>query len=430
MAAQDAADPKLRRSLEALAALAGAAAIRSRDLSRTHRERLLAHGYLREVLKGWYVPAGSAQPSDPARAWYDDFWGFCAGYLEARFGPEWCLAPEHSLAIHTGDWTVPPQLAVRTPRGGNKPLTLPHGTGLLDLRLQPPPAEQVQVRALGVRIMDLETALIASPASSYREQPRLLHAALWLLDDVEALASRLIAGGHSKVAGRLVGALRRIDRHDLAAALATAMQTAGMSVAASDPLPRRPLLTGRDPSPYLNRQSLRRRWAAMRPAVLEAWPAAPEQRAGQAGAPAGAEHFVREHRHWHRLLLEPSVNAGAVRAGSIGEYRRHARFRRGSPHTPPRHEAMRDLLPVLFEMLRAETDARVAAVLGHWLLTLLAPFEHGNRLLALALSRYLLGAADYLSIAAAPAGYQSALETAWVEDDPRPLTRLLGGAGA
>jgi len=68
-------------------------------------------------------------------------------------------------------------------------------------------------------------------------------------------------------------------------------------------------------------------------------------------------------------------------------------------------------------------------VLGHWLLTLLAPFEHGNRLLAQALSRYLLGDADFLSIADAPAGYQSALETAWVEDDPRPLTRLLGGAG-
>lgn len=50
---------KLADSLQALQALQqrGIVAVRSSDLSRTHRERLLRNGFLREVMKGWYIPA-------------------------------------------------------------------------------------------------------------------------------------------------------------------------------------------------------------------------------------------------------------------------------------------------------------------------------------------------------------------------------------
>ena len=50
---------KLAQSLELLHKLKagdGAAAIRARDLPRTHRERLLRNGFLQEVIKGWYIP--------------------------------------------------------------------------------------------------------------------------------------------------------------------------------------------------------------------------------------------------------------------------------------------------------------------------------------------------------------------------------------
>ena len=50
---------KLVDSLETLAKLQtadGAIAIRARDISRTHRERLLAQGSLQPVLKGWLIP--------------------------------------------------------------------------------------------------------------------------------------------------------------------------------------------------------------------------------------------------------------------------------------------------------------------------------------------------------------------------------------
>ena len=76
---------KLAQSLEMLHRLQsshGAAAIRSRDLTRTHRERLLANGFLQEVMKGWYIPSRPDEAKGESTAWYASFWRFSAVYLE------------------------------------------------------------------------------------------------------------------------------------------------------------------------------------------------------------------------------------------------------------------------------------------------------------------------------------------------------------
>ena len=132
---------KLAESLYILKALQnrGRDAIRASDLTRTHRERLLANGFIREVMKGWYIPSRPDEPAGESTSWCASFWAFCAAYLNERFGEEWCLSPEQSLGLHTGDWTVPVQLLVRSPKGGNKPTELLYGTSVFDLRLEPPP---------------------------------------------------------------------------------------------------------------------------------------------------------------------------------------------------------------------------------------------------------------------------------------------------
>ena len=64
---------KLAESLQALRNLqqAGVVAIRSSNLTRTHRERLIKNGFLPKVMKGWYVSArpdekkAKAQPGIP-----------------------------------------------------------------------------------------------------------------------------------------------------------------------------------------------------------------------------------------------------------------------------------------------------------------------------------------------------------------------------
>lgn len=94
---------KLAESLSVLKALQDQAqvAIRASELTRTHRERLQKSGFIREVMKGWYMPSRPDEPTGESTSWYTSFWGFCAAYLNERFGNGWCLSPEQSLSLHT-----------------------------------------------------------------------------------------------------------------------------------------------------------------------------------------------------------------------------------------------------------------------------------------------------------------------------------------
>jgi len=87
---------KLAQSLTVLKKLQdkGIVAIHTKNMTRTHRERLLKNGFIKEVMKGWYVPSRPEEPKGESTAWYGSFWGFCADYLNARFGEQWCLSPE------------------------------------------------------------------------------------------------------------------------------------------------------------------------------------------------------------------------------------------------------------------------------------------------------------------------------------------------
>lgn len=93
---------KLAESIEVLHKLQeqGAVAIRSSDLTRTHRERLCRNGFLEEVIKGWYIPARPDETAGESTAWYASFWEFCAAYLEHLKGKDWCLSPEQSLTFN------------------------------------------------------------------------------------------------------------------------------------------------------------------------------------------------------------------------------------------------------------------------------------------------------------------------------------------
>jgi hypothetical protein len=158
---------KLAQSLEALAKLQmtdGAIAIRARDISRTHRERLLAQGFLQPVLKGWLIPSRPDEAKGESTAWYASYWQFCAVYLRERFGTQWCLSPEQSLSLHAGSWTVPRQLMVRAPKARNAVTKLPHGTSLLDLRSALPAAADRQ-EVDGLRVFSSNAQSISCPTT-------------------------------------------------------------------------------------------------------------------------------------------------------------------------------------------------------------------------------------------------------------------------
>lgn len=268
---------KLARSLEVLNRLQsqdGAAAIRSSDMPRVDRERLVTSGFLQEVMKGWYIPTRPDEAKGESTAWYASFWPFCAAYLNERFGKQWCLSPEQSLSLHAGNWSVPKQLLIRSPKAGNKVTNLPHNTSLLDVRARMPPAGDISEEE-GMRIFSMDTALIACAPSYFAQNATDVRAVLSVIKDASSLLARLLEGGHSTIAGRLAGALRNIGRDRIADDIGKAMSAAGYVMRENDPFVDRPPtgLAHRDISPSANR--IRLLWHSMRQPVIEHFPAAP-----------------------------------------------------------------------------------------------------------------------------------------------------------
>ncbi len=267
----------LAKSLESLRKRQGnpgTAAIRSRDLSRTDRERLLKNGFLKEVIKGWYVPARPDETRGESTAWYATFWTFCAAYLSERFGSDWSLSPEQSLELHAGNWTVPAQLLVRAKNAGNKVTNLPHGTSLFDVKANlPSPEDSLEVE--GLRLFSIEYALVAAGPTFFKQSPTSARAALAMLRDASPLLSKLLEGGHSAIAGRLAGACRNVGRKKIANEIVETMQAAGYSVRESDPFEDGVSIqfAQAGTSPHLTR--IRLLWQTMRESVIETFPPAP-----------------------------------------------------------------------------------------------------------------------------------------------------------
>src|SRR5712692_9806184 len=100
---------KLAESLEVLKALQGGGrrVFRSDDLSRVHRERLVANGFLQEVMKGWLISSSPGAHAGDSTPWYASFWEFCARYCDERFGDQWHPSPEQSLLLHAENTVIP-----------------------------------------------------------------------------------------------------------------------------------------------------------------------------------------------------------------------------------------------------------------------------------------------------------------------------------
>ncbi len=476
-------------------------AIRSAAITRTHRDRLLKGGFLQEVMKGWFIPSRPDEIAGESTAWYASYWAFCAAYLNKRFDDSWVLAPEQSLLLHAGNWSVPRQLLVRVQKSARNNVTrLPHGTSLLDAHASVPEAPDIK-ELEGLRLYAIPAALVACSERFYIQNPTDARAALAMVRDASDLLPRLLEGGHSTIAGRLAGAFRNIGRGPIADDIVAAMRAAGYTVRENDPFkaPAPMLLGTRETSPYVNR--VRLMWQAMREPVIARFPKAPglprdvsaylkrveeayvndayhslsiegyrvnrelieRVRAGnwnpdanendrnQRNALAARGYWqafqaVRDsvkavltggiagtvaeeaHRIWYRELFAPSVTAGLLRAADLAGYRSGPVYIRRSMHVPPNREAVRDLMPALFELLREETEPSVRVVLGHFVFVYIHPYMDGNGRTGRFLMNAMLASGGYpwtvISVEARYA-YMAALESASVGQDIVPFTDFL-----
>ncbi len=295
---------KLAQSLESLEQLQnhGKVAIRSADLSRVNRERLLKNGFLREVMKGWYIPTRPEQPLGESTAWFASFWQFCSDYFSDRFDDEWCLSPEHSLCLQVGNRTVPRQLIVRTPRGKNNSTVMPNGISILDARMSLPP-KMIMEEKDGLNVYSLPASLIFSSPTLFRRNPTDARAALAAIANGADVLDILLNGGHASIAGRLVGAFRNIGRTRLAEDIQNTMTAAGYDCREEDPFefPTPISFSKRARSPYISR--LRMMWETMRQPILERFPQAP-------GLPNNSKGYMSEVQNvyvtdaYHSLSIE------------------------------------------------------------------------------------------------------------------------------
>jgi hypothetical protein len=170
--------------------------------------------------------------------------------------------------------TVPRQLLVRSPKARNKITTLPHDTSLLETRAALPEAGQIEEKD-GLRLFSVPAGLVSCRSGFFRQNATDARAVLAMVRNASDVLALLLKGGHTTVAGRLVGAFRNIGRDRIADDIVKAMQTADYVIREKDPFEDtiNLIIPAREQSPYVNR--IRLMWQQMREPILKQFPAAP-----------------------------------------------------------------------------------------------------------------------------------------------------------
>lgn len=135
-----------------------------------------------------------------------------------------------------------------------------------------------------------------------------------------------------------------------------------------------------------------------------------------------------DHRTWYRELFAPSVTAGLLRTADLAGYRNGPVHIGRSMYVPPSCEAVRDSMPVFFEMLTKETEPSVRIVLGHFIFVYIHPYTDGNGRIGRFLMNLMLAAGGY-PWTVVPLqrrdGYMAALEEARVRQNLVPFADFL-----
>lgn len=491
---------KLAESLEALKELQdkGIIAIKASELSRLHRVRLLSTGFLTQIVRGWYLSTPSTEQQGNSTSWYANYWDFCERYLKDRYGNNYCISPEQSLQLHSGNWSVPKQLIIRSITNSKTPL--PHGTSLFSIKSNLATSKDIEI-INGIRVLSLPASLIYSSPLIFTNNAIDVRAALTMIKTSSEVLKILLDEGHTVVAGRLAGAFRNIGNDRIAVDIIKTMKAGGYDARETDPFQSETQihLSSREKSPYVNRIKLM--WHEMREIVIKHFPQAPgipedheaymrkvesiyatdayhslsierykvtpeliqrvksgewdinnnkediQQRDAMAakgyweatqkvretikkildGGNAG-EITYNDHGDWYLKLFAPSVQAGLLRPSDLAGYRNSQVYIGQSKHVPLNVEAVRDTMPLLFELLTKESEASVRAVLGHFIFVYIHPYMDGNGRMGRFLFNVMLASGGYpwtvIPVQERKA-YMEALENASVEQNIEPFTKFL-----
>lgn len=136
-----------------------------------------------------------------------------------------------------------------------------------------------------------------------------------------------------------------------------------------------------------------------------------------------------QHGDWYQELFAPSVTAGILKASDLAGYRNSQVYIGQSKHVPLNKDAVRDAMPVFFELLKNEKEASVRVVLGHFIFVFIHPYMDGNGRMARFLMNVMLASGGY-SWTIIPVEdrkkYMEALEKASTEKNITDFAKYLG----
>jgi Fic family protein len=99
-------------------------------------------------------------------------------------------------------------------------------------------------------------------------------------------------------------------------------------------------------------------------------------------------------------------------------------------HVPLNCEAVRDTMPALFDLLRAEAEPSVRAVLGHFIFVYIHPYMDGNGRVGRFLMNVMMASGGYpwtIIPVENRTAYMHALEKASVGEDIAPFADFVAG---
>ena len=265
---------KLAQSLDVLRQIQeskSSPVIRSSEISRTHQERLVENGFLMKVVGGWDIQSDPAAESGDTTAWYISYWRFISEYVPEKLGDEWCLSAEVSLAVQTGNWTVLPQLIIRSPKCNNTSVSLPFGCSIFFLKADCAADIDTESR-YGLNVYSIPEALVMSSPILFQRSSITARTALSAIRDSSQVLPYLLDKGRSSRAGRLIGAFRNVQMLSVADEIKTTMNRFGYVIREEDPFTDKYEFV-RDLSPYATR--IRLMWKSMRDVVLAVKPSVP-----------------------------------------------------------------------------------------------------------------------------------------------------------
>ncbi len=296
---------RLAQALAAAVKVAREQVVRGPDLPQHLRTYLIKQGCLLEIMKGWYFLVPPDAPRGETALWHGNFWSFLSLYLEDRVGQEYCLSPEISLDLQSGETATPAQVIAHLVRGGNNTTTLRFAETDITCSLltyAAPgrlPARPTKFR--GLNLMPIGHAL-ARVTPTYFETNRAQAEVLLRNASAAELAAGIREVNKEAGAVRVLGGLETLGLKERADQVRGLIALTGWTKA-TNPFPdAHPLLPMAilPISPYADR--IRLLWQQLRPVVIENFPPAPA--APNPEAYFAKAHELYEYDAYHSLSIE------------------------------------------------------------------------------------------------------------------------------